>query len=97
MEENYSQDETDAAFVDLVKGELDKEKRQEKYRVGQAEKEAKDLAGVDHPIFGKCVASIPARDYFRLINKYGTEEVHSPKFLKYFQKNFGNLTPNKYK
>jgi hypothetical protein len=97
MADKYSQDETDAAFVDLVTKELDKEKRHEKFRVAQAEKEAKDLAGKDHPVFGKCVASIPAREYFRLINKYGTEEVHSPKFIKYFQKNFSNLTPNKYK
>jgi hypothetical protein len=97
MEENYSQDETDAAFVDLVKGELDKEKRHEKFRVSQAETEAKDLAGKEHPTLGKCVASIPARDYFRLVNKYGIQEVHSPKFLKYFQQNFGNLSPNKLK
>jgi len=48
-----------------------------------------------HPVLGRCVATIPHREYFRLIKKYGQETVHSTEFLKYFQKNFSDLTPNK--
>ena len=51
--------------------------------------------GKTHPTLGKCVANIPPREYFRLIKKYGHAEVHSPNFLKYFQRKFSDLSPNK--
>ena len=48
-----------------------------------------------HPIFGKCVAVIPARDYFRMIKKYGAEEVASDESIRYFNKRFPELSPNR--
>ena len=47
-----------------------------------------------HPVFGKCVAVIPARDYFRMVKKYGQEEVVSDEFLRYFNRNYKHLSPN---
>jgi hypothetical protein len=48
-----------------------------------------------HPVLGKRVAVMPAEDYFRLVKKYGSDEVASKEFLQYFQKRFPSLTPNK--
>ena len=44
---------------------------------------------------GKCVATIPARDFFRLTKKYGHETVHSKEFIKYYNKKFPELSANK--
>ena len=44
---------------------------------------------------GRCVATIHPKDYFRLLKKYGHEEVGSDEFLKYFQKKHPHLAPNK--
>jgi hypothetical protein len=38
---------------------------------------------------------MPAREFFRLTGKYGHDEIHSKKFLKYYQRNFSDLSPNK--
>lgn len=71
------------------------ERRTEEQRVARARLEAKEHVGKTHPIFGKCVATIPAREYFRLTNIYGDEEVKSKEFLQYFNKKFKDLSPNK--
>lgn len=47
------------------------------------------------PSLGKCVAMIPPDEYFRLIKKYGRHEVHSREFLRYFNKKYPELSPNK--
>lgn len=44
---------------------------------------------------GKCVAMFPPDEYFRLIKKYGRREVHSKEFLRYFNKKYPHLSPNK--
>ena len=44
---------------------------------------------------GRMVATFHKRDYFRLLKKYGHEEVGSDEFLKYFQKKHPHLAPNK--
>lgn len=68
----------------------------EKARTSEAENDArafknmKSMGGL-----GKMVAAIPSRDYFRLTEKYGAEEVKSKEFLRYFQKKFPNLSPNR--
>lgn len=90
-----SQEAIDAAFVDHIKDNFKHEKATETHRVAQARKEAKEERGKTHPVLGKCVATIPARDYFRLVKKYGTEHVHSKEFLKYYNKTFTDLSPNK--
>jgi hypothetical protein len=37
---------------------------------------------------------MPAREFFRLTAKYGHDEVHSKKFLQYYNKKFPELSPN---
>lgn len=39
-----------------------------------------------HPTLGKLVAMVPARDYFRLLQKYGNDETHSREFIRYMHK-----------
>jgi hypothetical protein len=70
------------------------EQATEQQRVNQAVKEAKQLRGTEHPVLGKPVATMPAREFFRLTAKYGHEEVHSKKFLQYYNKKFPELSPN---
>ena len=91
----YSDAELDQAFMDEIKNGFQLEKQTEASRVDQARKEATKERGKVHPVLGRCVATIPHREYFRLIKKYGQDTVHSKEFLQYFQKNFSDLTPNK--
>ncbi len=92
---NISDGEVDDAFMkELING-FEIERRTEEERVQRARLEAKEHVGKTHPLFGKCVATMPAREYFRLIGSYGDEEVKSKEFLQYFNKNFKDLSPNK--
>ncbi len=77
-----SQDAIDRAFVDHVKDNFKQEKATENERVALARKEAATERGKTHPVLGKCVATIPARDYFRLVKKYGASEITPSKLLK---------------
>ena len=90
-----TQEAIDAAFVDHVKNSFKHEQATESSRRNIARKEATEEKGKTHPVLGKCVATIPARDYFRMIKKYGTEHVHSKEFLKYYNKAFSDLSPNR--
>jgi hypothetical protein len=90
-----TQEAIDAAFVDEIKRTFKEEKHLESKRSDIARKEATEERGKTHPVLGKCVATIPARDYFRMIKKYGAEHVHSKEFLKYYNKTFSDLSPNK--
>ena len=47
------------------------------------------------PGLGKAVAFYPADEYFRLLNKYGRHEVNSKEFIRYHQRKFPHLCPNK--
>jgi hypothetical protein len=87
--------EVDEAFMKEILNGFEIEKRTEEERVQRARLEAKEHVGKTHPILGKCVATMPAREYFRLIGKYGNEEVKSKEFLQYFNKKFKDLSPNK--
>ncbi len=91
----YSDGEIDRAFMKEIMHGFEIEKRTEEQRVNQARKEAKQEEGKTHPVLGKCVATMPAREYFRLTKKYGNNTVHSKEFLKYFNKKFSDLSPNK--
>jgi|TARA_R100000426_G_scaffold41564_1_gene32158 hypothetical protein len=83
------------ALEDVIKKSLMHEKMTERNREDIARREAKETAGKTHPTLGKCVATIPARDYFRLIAKYGKDTVLSKEFLQYFNKKHKDLSPNK--
>ncbi len=91
----YSDGDIDREFMkELVNG-FEIEKRTEKERMDRARFEAKEHVGKTHPVFGKCVATMPAREYFRLTKKYGEEEIKSKEFLQDFNKRFKDLSPNK--
>tara|TARA_Y100000114_G_C11677196_1_gene286793 strand:+ start:128 stop:433 length:306 start_codon:yes stop_codon:yes gene_type:complete len=91
----YSDGEVDRAFMREIKNGYRLEVEREKYRTEIAAKEAQEHKGKTHPILGKCVATIPARDFFRLTNKYGHDEVHSKEFIKHYNKTFPRMSPNK--
>lgn len=90
-----SDGDIDQAFMREIHNGFKLERETEKARVDQARKEAKELKGKTHPVLGKPVATIPAREFFRLTKKYGHETVHSKEFLKYYNKKFPELSPNK--
>ena len=91
----YSDGEIDRAFMREIMNGFKREKATEKYRVKQAVKEANQLRGTEHPVLGRPVATMPAREFFRLTQKYGHDEVHSKKFIQYYNKKFPELSPNK--
>jgi len=91
----YSDGEIDRAFMNEIHNGFKLEKQTERKRVQQARKEAAELKGTSHPVLGKPVATIPAREFFRLTKKYGHKTVHSKEFLKYYNKKFPELSPNK--
>lgn len=77
-----------------IKNGFKLEQATEQQRLNQAVKEATALKGTEHPVLGKPVATMPAREFFRLTNKYGHDEIHSKKFLKYYNQKFPELSPN---
>jgi hypothetical protein len=91
----YSDGEVDRAFMREITNGYKLEVKREKQRTDIAAKEAKQHVGKTHPSLGKCVATIPARDFFRLTKKYGHDTVHSKEFLKYYNKKFPEMSPNK--
>tara|TARA_X000001382_G_scaffold128727_1_gene119096 strand:- start:391 stop:696 length:306 start_codon:yes stop_codon:yes gene_type:complete len=91
----YSDGEVDRAFMREIKNGYRLEVEREKHRTKIATKEAQEHKGKTHPVLGKCVATIPARDFFRLTNKYGHDEVHSKEFIKHYNKTFPGMSPNK--
>ena len=91
----YSDGEIDRAFMREIKNGFRLERQTEEKRVIAAAKEAQKLKGTKHPVLGRPVASIPPREYFRLVQKYGQKTVHSKEFLKYYNKKFPELSPNK--
>ena len=91
----YSDGEIDRAFMQEIKNGFKMEWKSEQSRVDQAAKEATELKGITYPTLGKPVAILPPREYFRLVQKYGQETVHSKEFLKYYQRKFPQLSPNK--
>lgn len=92
---NITDGEVDDAFLKEIKTGFEIERRTEQERVMTARKEAQEHKGKTHPVLGKCVATMPAREFFRLTSKYGHDTVHSKDFLKYYNKKFSDLSPNK--
>lgn len=92
---SFTDGEVDQAFLNEIKSGFQLEKETEHLRVAQAKQQAAEERGKTHPVLGKCVATMPAREFFRLTKKYGHEEVHSKEFLQYYNKKFSELSPNK--
>lgn len=92
----YSNGDIEAALIKEIKTGFQLEKETERFRVQAAAQEAATFKGHKTvPGLGRMVANIPAREYFRLIKKYGRKEVHSDGFMRYFQKKFPELSPSK--
>jgi len=94
-QQGISDEEVNNALMQEIQASLHEEKHTEKDRYDQAREDASSNVGKEHPLLGRCVATMPPREYFRLIKKYGHAEVHSKEFLKYFQNKFSDLSPNK--
>ena len=95
LPKNFTDDEIDAAFLHEIKNGFKLEKETEHERYAAAAKQAAHLRGTTHPVLGKPVATMPARECFRLTHKDGHKEVHSKEFLKHYNKTFAELSPNK--
>lgn len=92
----YSNGEINAALIREIKTGFQLEKATQEAREIKARAEAQALkAHRSIEGLGKCVGVIPEREYYRLIHKYGHAEVHSKGFMRYFQKKFPELAPNK--
>tara|TARA_R100001163_G_scaffold34717_1_gene26774 strand:- start:1663 stop:1971 length:309 start_codon:yes stop_codon:yes gene_type:complete len=94
-ENNLDEKEHCQALADVINNAILQEKMTEGKRTDIARKEAQQLKGKTHPVLGKCVATIPAREYFRLMKNYGKDTVLSKEFLQYFNKKHSDLSPNK--
>jgi len=95
MVSQFSEGEVDAAFMQEIRNGLELERNTELLREEAARKEAHEEKGKVHPLLGRCVATIPAKEFFRLTKKYGHDEVHSIEFIKDYNKRFPHLSPNK--
>lgn len=90
----YSDGEINRALMREIQSGFALERATEESRVKVARKESQEHRGKTHPALGRCVATMPAREFFRLTQKYGHEQVHSKEFLRYFNKRFSDLSPN---
>ena len=90
-----SDEEINNALMKEIQESFTKEVATEGKRYDLARRDARSNVGKEHPTLGRCVAAMPPREYFRLIKKYGHAEVHYKEFLKYFQRKFSDLSPNK--
>ena len=70
-------------------------KQRERIRELRAAREAQDLKNQKElKGLGRCIAQIPADDYFLLRKKYGGE-VATREFMQYFQRKYPHLSPHK--
>jgi hypothetical protein len=84
-----------AMMRELTTG-IELKKQWENRREIEAAQQAKEKKG--HKTIaglGKCVAVIPEWEFFRMQQKYGSQEVGSKEFIRYFQKKYPHLSPNK--
>lgn len=95
----YSGGDVNAALIREIKTGFQLEKATEEFRVKAAAREAQQYRGARKGGMTKMglrhVAEIPAREYFRLVGKYGHQEVKSKEFTRYLQKKFPHLASNK--
>lgn len=89
----YSDGELNRAFMQEIKSGFQLERAMEQKREIQAAHEAKIARemGNKNKAIGNLVATIPERDFFRLVQKYGHAETHSKEFVRYLQKKMPHL------
>lgn len=92
----YSDGQIRDAFMREIKLGFHQERVTEGVRVRKTAEYAQSFKGSKEvPGLGRHIGAMPARDYMRLIAKYGHAEVHSDKFMQDFQKRFPHLASNK--
>jgi hypothetical protein len=92
----YHDGEIHNALMRELKTGLQLKKEMERAKEIEAAQQAKELVNQrEVPGLGRCVGVIPEWEFFRMQQKYGAKEVHSKEFMKYFQKKFPHLSPNK--
>jgi hypothetical protein len=94
-DKSLSNEAIEDALIDEIKKGIMMEQYTENARIERARKEALETKGKTHPVLGRCIATIPARDYFRLVETYGRETVHSKEFLQFFNRKLPDLSPNR--
>ena len=83
--------------IKLIGDHLTKERATQSSRIEDAAAHVHDLrtaAEKFHPALGMPVASMSQTDFIRLYAKYG-KEMFEDDFLKFFQREYPELTPNK--
>jgi len=93
--DRYTDEQIDAALAEHIKDSFAKEMSEEEAREVAARAHAKSIGKGTVPGLGKCVAVMPAREFFRLQAKYGAAVVHSKEFLQFFNRKHADLSPNK--
>jgi hypothetical protein len=84
------------ALIREIKTGMQLKKEMEKAKEMQAAEQARErVQKKDLPGLGRCIGVIPEWEFFRMQQKYGHKELHSREFMKYFQKKFPHLSPNK--
>lgn len=84
------------AFERELRTGLELKKATEAEREKQAAMEAHDFKGHKTiPGLGKMVGVFPEWEFFRLIQQYGHAEVHSKDFMRFHNRKFPHLSPNK--
>mgnify|MGYP005624514389 FL=1 len=92
----YHDGEINRALMRELTTGLEFKKEIERSKEAQAAEQAKELVNQrEVPGLGRCIGVIPEWEFFRMQQKYGAKEVHSKEFMKYYQKKFPHLSPNK--
>lgn len=92
----YHDGQIQDALLREIKTGLQLKKEMERAKEIEAAEQAKSLVQKKElPGLGRCIGVIPEWEFYRLQQKYGHKEVHSKEFMKYFQKKFPHLSPNK--
>ncbi len=92
----YSDGEVNRALIREITTGMELKKQMENKKEIEAAEQAKaHVAAREVQGLGRCVGVIPEWEFFRMQQKYGHAEIHSKGFMKYFQKAFPHLSPNK--
>jgi hypothetical protein len=92
----YSDGEVNRALIREITTGMELKKQTERKKEIEAAEQAKQYKDVKAMKgLGRCVGVIPEWEFFRMQQKYGHAEIHSKGFMKYFQKAFPHLSPNK--
>lgn len=92
----YSDGEVNAALMREIRLGFNRERVTEGIRIKKASEYAQGFRdSKEVPGLGKHVAAMPARDYYRLVQKYGHQEVHSDDFLRYFGRKMPGMVSTK--